>query len=58
MERYLGSWKNIYGFDCETVGEKINIQSRRFAMVVGEYYTTKCKEIGYSEKMQKCIKDV
>ena len=26
-------------------------------MVVGEYYTTKCKEIGYSEKMQKCIKD-
>ena len=49
--------KNIYNFDCEALGEKINIQSRRFAMVVGEYYTTKCKEIGYSEKMQKCIKD-
>ncbi len=25
--------KNIYGFDCETVGEKIKIQSSGFAMV-------------------------
>lgn len=34
----MGSRRNIYGFNCETVGEKTNIQSRRLAMVVGEYH--------------------